>query len=153
MNYIKYYSVQSGQGYSDENFGPLLRSQRIYQKGRGLGGFFGGLFRYLRPLLTSAFNGLKSEVLQTGADILHGKPINEALRDRSIQVIDKLRDKATEKVKQMAGSGFRKRLKKSIKGCLRGSCKQSKPGRGTRRKRKKSPKKKGNKKRVIDIFS
>lgn len=150
MDYIKYYSNQSGRGYTGEEFGPLLRSQRIYQKGRGIGGFFGGLFRYLRPLITSALSGLKTEVLQTGSEILQGKPINDALRDRSIQVIDKLRDKAAEKIKQMAGSGFRK----SIKGCLRGCCKQSKAGRGRGIKRKKrAPKTKTDKKRIIDIFS
>lgn len=150
MDYIKYYSIQSGRGqYIGEEFGPLLRSQRIYQKGRGIGGFFGGLFRYLQPLITSALSGLKNEVLQTGSEILHGKPISDALRDRSIQVIDKLRDKAAEKIKQMSGSGF----KKSIKGCLRGCCKQSKTGRGKGRKRKRAPKNKADKKRIIDIFS
>lgn len=150
--YAKYYANQSGGGggYSNEDFGPLLRSQRVYQKGRGLGGFFGGIFRYLKPILTSALQGLKNEALQVGSDILQTqKPINEILRDRSIQVVDKLRDKAAEKIKQMSGTG----AKNSIKGCLKSRCKQLKVDRDRVKKRKNLLKNKSNKKRIIDIFT
>lgn len=153
--YIKYYTLQSGKGCNIEDFGPLLRSQRISQKGRGIGGFFSGIIRYLKPLLTSALEGLKSEAIQTGSDILQGKPINEIFRDRSIQIVDKLRDKATEKINKMSGAGIRKRPQNTIKGRLLNSnkqsitgCRQVKP-----KKRKNISKNKLNKKRILDIFT
>lgn len=151
--YTKYYSIQSGGGYNIDGFGPLLKSQKIYQKGRGIGGFFSGIFRYLRPLLSSALQGLKNEALQTGADILNGKPINKIFYDRSIEVVDKLRDKAAEKIKQMSGAGCRTR--KTIKGCLTSCFKQSKRGsRQVKAKKKKNiPINKSNKKRILDIFT
>lgn len=149
-HYTRYYSDQAGGSYSYDDFGPLLRTQRVYQKGRGLGGFFGGIFRYLKPLLTSALQGLKSEALQVGSDILQTqKPINEILRDRSIQLVDKLRDKAAQKIKQMSGTG----AKKSIKDRFTSPCKQLKVTRGRVKKRKKKLKNISNKKRIIDIFS
>lgn len=153
--YTKYYSNQSGGGFSIENFGPLLRSQRIYQKGRGIGGFFSGIFRYLKPLLSSALQGLKDEAMQTGAEILSGKPIKEIFRDRTMQVVDKLGDKAKEKIKKMSGAGFRKRAQKIIKRCSTSSCKQSKADcrRVKTKPKKKVIKNKSNKNRILDIFA
>lgn len=104
----------------------------------------------MKPILTSALQGLKSEALQVGSDILQTqKPINEILRDRSIQVVDKLRDKAAEKIKQMSGTG----AKNSIKGCLRSRCNQLKVVRDRVKKRKNLLKNKSVKKRIIDIFT
>lgn len=155
MDYTNYYSLQSGGGYNIADFGPLLHSQRIYQKGRGIGGFFSGIFRYLKPLLSSALHGLKNEVIQTGTEILNGKPINEILRDKSLQVVDKLRDKASEKIKKMSGAGFRKRAQKIIKRRSSGSTKQSR--RDIRRVKAKQSKNilknKTKYNRILDIFT
>lgn len=142
--YTRYYSNQSGGGHED--FGPLLRFHNVYQKGRGIGGFFSGIFRYLTPLLSSALQGLKSGAIEAGTDFLRGKPANEIFRDTSIQMVDKLRDKAAEKIKQMSGSG--KRVKKSIKGQMRRVCGQSKAI-----SKRKTVKKRKIKSRVIDIFT
>jgi len=158
--YIKYYSLQSGGGNSDADFGQLLRTQRVFQKGRGIGGFFSGIFRYLKPLLSSALHTLKGEALQIGSDLINTqKPLKEIIRDRSLQVVDNLRDKAAEKIKQMSGSGIRVK-KKSIKGQLKRSRKQSKPGskhdKPKKRKNKNNRKNKNiisNKKRILDIFT
>jgi hypothetical protein len=152
--FTRYYYQQVGREYGDENIGPLIRSQKIYQIGRGLGGFFSGIFRHIRPLFTSALHGLKSEVLETGADIIRGiniqKPLNEILRDRSVQVVDKLRDKATEKIKKMSGAGLKRRLQNSIKGC---ACKKLKQSLVKPRRKKKNKIKQKPKTRIIDIFN
>jgi len=151
--YTSYYSNQAGGGYNHEDFGPLLRFHNIYQKGRGIGGFFNGIFRYLSPLLSSALQGLKSGAIDAGTDFLRGKPVNQIFRDTSIQMVDKLRDKAAEKIKQMSGSGI---CKKSIKGRLQALCNQSKAIRKRSTVKKRKPnisKKKTNKSRIIDIFT
>jgi len=68
-------------------------------------------------------------------------------------VVDNLRDKAAEKIKQMSGSGIR--VKKSIKGRLMSLRKQSKASskHGKPKKRKKQNNNISNKKRILDIFT
>lgn len=110
--YLKYYALQAGAGYSndDERFGQLLRYSPQYQRGRGLGGVFASLLRYLKPAFSSGLKFLKKEAVNTGLDLISGvgqqKPLKDILRDRSINIIDKLRDKAASKVTDMTGSGY-----------------------------------------------
>lgn len=63
---------------------------------------------------------LKKEAINTGSDIISGltqqKPIKEVLRDRSLQIVDDLKDMASDKIKnkirEMTGSGCRNRKNK-----------------------------------------
>lgn len=122
--YVKYYSIQTGAGSNEEIFGPVIRFSPKYQRGRGLGGVFAKLFRFLKPALSSGLNFLKREAINTGADLINGlsqqKPLNEVLRDRSFQIVDDLRDKATNKIKnkikEMTGSGCKRgrNMKKKV---------------------------------------
>lgn len=146
--YVKYYLIQAGAGSNEEIFGPIIRFSPKYQRGRGLGGVFAKLFRFLKPVLSSGLKFLKKEALNTGVDLISGiaqqKPVKEILRDRSLQIVDDLKDKASMKIKNMTG-GSCKRLKK---GCLKLKCK----GKGI--KRKTTPIHSHSKKyRVLDIFS
>lgn len=120
--YIRYYQRQTGGGFEEE-FGTLLRLPRIYQRGKGVGGIFGPLWKFLQPLLLPAANFLKNELFETGGDLIKNmageqKPIKEVLANRSVQIVDKLRDSAVDKIKHvLSGSGMRgsrKRTKKPI---------------------------------------
>jgi hypothetical protein len=95
-----------------------------FQRGRGLGGFFSGIFRTLKPLLSmglsagkkiltsEAAKSLGREALDAGkeslkrvaVDALTGKNVKESL-DKEL---DEAKIKLAEKIK---GSGHRKRRK------------------------------------------
>lgn len=166
--YVKYYLIQSGAGANDEVFGPLIRFSPKYQRGRGLGGVFAGLLKYLRPMLSSGLKFLKTEAINTGADLLSGinnqKPIKEILRDRSLKIVDNMRDKAVNKINNMSGSGrlFHqlKKRKTSKNKCSRSKkCNKTinirniiNRKKGIKRKRNNGAKH-SKKLRVLDIFS
>ena len=125
-SYIRYYAQQQGGRISagNDEFGNVLRLPKVYQRGRGLGGVFASFWKYLQPLLQRGANFVKDELIDTGADVLRNlgtqKPIKEILRDRSVHMVDKLRDNAVTKINTMVGSGTRRKrkrkpsLKKSI---------------------------------------
>lgn len=153
--YLKHYSNQHGSGLEVDNIGLLLKTPRIYQRGRGIGGVFSTIFRYIKPLLKSGFNFLKDEALQTGADVLRGisdqKPLKEVLKNRGTEIANKLRDKAIEKINKMGGSGRKRKALKSIKGRSKKLKIQSDTSVGSKRnKTKRNSIKKG---RILDIFS
>lgn len=97
-----------------------------FQRGRGLGGFFTGLFRTLKPLFSMGLSASKKiltsdaakslgrtaldigkdSVKKVAVDVLTGKNIKESL--------DKELDDAKQKIAQkIRGSGQRKRKKTS----------------------------------------
>lgn len=121
--YIRYYTNQIGGGnggfYTDvQSFGPLYKAPKIYQRGRGIGGCFGGVFRFLKPLFTSTIQFFRDEFLKTGSDLIHGiaeqKPMRDIIRDRSLEIVDKIRDKASDKIKAMSGSGMKRKIHNKI---------------------------------------
>ena len=114
--YLNYYKTQSGHGLllNEPDFGGLIRSPKLLQRGRGLGGVFSSVFRYLKPLLYSGLNYFKDQALDAGSQFLSGRPVNEILKEKGLQAVDKLRDKAAEKISKMSGAG-RKKKRKSLK--------------------------------------
>ena len=90
----------------------------VYQRGHGLGSFFGGLFRAALPLLKQGAKTLGKQALQTGlqvaGDVIENKrPIKESFRSRLREAGSTLRSKAENKVaKIISGSGKRKRTQK-----------------------------------------
>jgi hypothetical protein len=67
----RYYIHQAGGGGgSDGVVGPIYAVPPFVQRGHGLGSFFGGLFRTLRPYIFSASKALGREALRTGGRIL-----------------------------------------------------------------------------------
>jgi hypothetical protein len=154
--YLKHYSNQHGSGLELDNIGLLLKSPKIYQRGRGIGGIFTTIFRYIKPLLKSGLNFLKDEALHTGADVLRGisdqKPLKDVLKNRGAEIVNKLRDKAVEKINKMGGSGRKRKNLKPIKGRSKKQKIQSDITRRTKRNKtkRKSSVKKG---RILDIFT
>jgi hypothetical protein len=149
--YERYYRHQIGSGASFQNeFGTLMKLPRVYQRGYGIGGIFSKFWSYLQPLLAPAGNFIANELVNTGADVLKGisqnKPIKTVLYDRSVNVVDRLRDKAVDKLKAMAGSGrSRKRKPKPINKAAKRKRIHSKVH-AARVKKAQAP-------RILDIFS
>jgi len=57
---------QSGGG----DIGPVYRASFRMQRGNGIGSFFRGLFRFVKPLLFSGAKAVGKEALRTGSNIL-----------------------------------------------------------------------------------
>jgi hypothetical protein len=66
----RYYINQAGGGGGDGGVGPIYAVPPFLQRGHGLGSFFGGLFRTLRPYVFSASKAIGREALRTGGRIL-----------------------------------------------------------------------------------
>ncbi|HBK84196.1 MAG TPA: hypothetical protein DDZ41_11500 [Flavobacterium sp.] len=109
----------------------------------------------MKPVLSSGLKFLKKEAVNTGIDLMTGivqqKPVNQILRDRSLQIVDNLKDKATEKIKNMTGTGCKR------KRCMK---KRQNIKRNGVNRRQKAIKRKASAKiphsknyRVLDIFS
>lgn len=165
--YLNYYKAQVGGGVAD--FGPIFHARS--QRGRGLGSIFSGLLRYLKPVFFSGLNAIKNEAIRTGSDILQNlgtAPLSKLIRDKGLEGVQNLTDKAMNKIKQMSGSGRKLmsscsgKQKKPIKGGGKSKNHQykRKSARGGVKKRllsivgRKKPKRNNKKKqlRVLDIF-
>lgn len=166
-HYTKYYLLQSGGGLS--NIGAVYHQSPIIQHGRGLGNFFGGLARYLKPFFMHGLNAVKKEALNTGADILGEigtRPIQDIIREKTKTAVQNLQDKAINNIRSnMYGAGINSFKKyncgsltdvNSHKTKLLKSRKKTKAKKNKITKIKKNTKKKSNKKsveRTLDIFS
>ena len=114
-----------------------------YQRGRGLGGFLGRLFRGLLPIAKSAAKAIGKEALKTGVgvagDVLnnradletsvrsHGKAALGTLVDKAKNYIDRIDTTKTAKTNSQMGGGRRRG---------RGAKKSSRGGRGGKRRKK-----------------
>jgi hypothetical protein len=58
-HYTRYYADESGGG---GNIGRLYKASFRVQRGNGLGSFFRGLFRFVKPLLYSGAKAVGREV-------------------------------------------------------------------------------------------
>jgi len=153
--YLSHYS-QYGKGFND--IGPIFYSRNIVQKGRGFGGFFRALYRYVKPLLSGGLRLLKTEGLKTGANILSDlaagtKPARDILKERGKQTLTNIGNKIKKTYQE--GSGMvtscikKKRKKKSgIK-----TKKPSKTRHSVIRPSSKQIKKQRKSKKIFDIFS
>lgn len=160
--YTKYYFNQTGGGGGDSNHLDdhflQLKLPHIYQRGQGVGSIFNSLWKFLQPLLRKGASFASKQLLETGADVITGiaeqKPIKSILADRSIQIVDKLRDKAAEKIKSMSGSGSKRKRKHDVikTQSMKKQC-QFVSRRPPVKNKKKINKNSKNKYRVLDIFS
>jgi hypothetical protein len=65
--YTRYYFNQSGGG---GEVGPVYRASFSVQRGNGIGYFFRGLFRFVKPLLYSGAKTVGKDTLKTGSNII-----------------------------------------------------------------------------------
>lgn len=156
--YTSYYNHQIGGGVSSNDQFLQLQIPRVYQRGRGVGAIFSNLWRFLQPILKKGASFASRELIETGADILNGiasqKPLKTIIADRSIQLVDKVRNNAADKIKKMAGAGSKRKYSttsKAIKGRTKKKCVHLV---GKRQPAKKKVTKNKNKiKRILDIFT
>lgn len=156
--YIKYYKIQAGgSAYHEEKFGPLLKASPVFQRGRGIGNVFAALVRFLKPILNTGATFIKNEAINTGVDVLKGiakqKPLKEIFRDRSVELIDKIRDNTVQKINSMSGGSKNRNFKK--KKIIKAGSKRLANHLPLAVKRAKSNKqnKFKNNERILDIFS
>lgn len=105
--YIRYYISRSQKG---GDIGPFYRASHFKQKGHGLGSFFGGLWRYVKPFFTSGLRAVGEEALKAGSSALSDigtKTGREILRTRFGEAGRNLKRRAEEKLKRMEGAGLR----------------------------------------------
>jgi len=103
------YVNQSGGG---GEVGPVYRASFRVQRGNGIGSFFRGLFRFVKPLLYSGAKAVGKEALKTGSNIITDmlnkepkQPARDIFKNRFIEAKDNLE----EKIKKMTGwSCFKK---------------------------------------------
>lgn len=105
-----YYLSQAGSGAGQFYAGSAN------QKGYGIGGFLGGLFRTIMPFLRSGAKAVSREALRAGSHILADaasgeQPLSVSVKRHAGEVRDNLMKKLSNK---MSGSGIkRKRLTES----------------------------------------
>lgn len=108
-SYEEYYTNQAGNGLSYYRGIPL-------QRGSGLGGIFRSMFRMAVPLFKKGAKALGKQFLRTGVevanDVIQGKDVKSAVKQRAKEAGKSLTDKAANKVKNMIGSGQHKRKSK-----------------------------------------
>lgn len=145
-HYTQYYLRQSGSGLSD--IGAIYRSPVFEQRGRGgIGSFFSGLIKHLRPLVSSGLTALKDQTIKTSANILSDigrKPLKEILKEQGKSAIENLTNRGLAKIRKMQKGGRRKR---NIKRGRVSKSNHSVKKRGGRRKRVKKQFGQGKKRR------
>lgn len=105
----EFYTQQAGNGLSYYKGVPL-------QRGSGLGGIFKSFYRMILPLFKSGAKAVGKQALRSGVDIandvLQGKEIKAATKERAKEASKLLTSKAADKVKTMVGGHKRKRRTK-----------------------------------------
>lgn len=136
--YTQYYLRQSGQGLGD--IGHVYKTHGFYQRGRGgVGSFFSGLYRFLKPLVSSGFSVLKDQSIKTGKDILSEigqKPFKQILKEHGKNAANELTQRGLEKLRKKMQKGSGKIKKKSnIKRRKKGKTQHSQSKRRRRKQR------------------
>lgn len=113
--WLDYYTSQANQiGYGMPGFKGFH-----HHRGAGIGSFFRSLFRMAVPLFKSAATNVGKQALASGAnvasDILHGRPILQALEERGKEGASSLLQKATDKLQKGRGLGIRPKSIKETK--------------------------------------
>jgi len=95
--YARYYVNQSGGG---GEVGPVYRARFRVQTGNGIGSFFRGPFRFVKPLLYSGAKAVGKEALKTGSNIIPDmlnkepkQPLSDNFKHRFIEAKDNLEQK------------------------------------------------------------
>jgi hypothetical protein len=113
-HYTRYYVGQSGGG----SIGPLYNASFRVQRGNGLGSFFRGLFRFVKPLLYSGAKAVGREVLSTGSNILTdilNKDPEQPVGTIFKKLFGEAKGNLQQKIKNMTGSGLTLKRKRKFK--------------------------------------
>jgi len=102
---VKYYVNQAGSGLGHYYVGSS------HQKGYGLGGFLGGLFRTILPFLKSGAVAVGREALRTGSHILADAasgevPLSSSVKNHTKEASENLMQKLSAK---LSGGGIKRK--------------------------------------------
>ena len=112
--YTQYYANQSGGG----GIGSVYKASFRVQRGHGIGSFFRGLFRFVKPLLYSGAKAVGKEALKTGSNILTdllNKEPEQQFGDIFKNRLGEAKDNLKHKIKKMTGSGLGLKRKRKPK--------------------------------------
>lgn len=105
--YTNYYLSQTGGGLNE--IGELYSNPSFIQQGRGIGSFFSGIYRNLRPLIMSGLKAIRNQTIKSGTNILQeigSKPVKEILKEEGKRAVEDLTEKGMKKLKKLQdGSG------------------------------------------------
>jgi hypothetical protein len=102
-DYTRYYMNQSGGG---GDIGDVYRASFRTQRGNGIGSFFRGLFRFVKPLLYSGAKAVGKEALKTCSNILTDmldKEPNQPMKTIFKSRFGEAKDNLEQKIKTMTG--------------------------------------------------
>jgi|SRR5215510_7526309 len=148
---VAYYLHQAGRGSKRGNssIGPVYAIPPFIQKGRGIGNFLGGIFRFVRPLIWSGakdlgrvtLKALGKEAMRTGGRILSDIADNTSPDIRTRDIVSKHVGQATQNLIGKLTGGGRKRKRTTSatprKRSRQATCTCRHKKRATTRKRKK----------------
>lgn len=102
---VKYYVNQAGSGLGHYYVGSS------HQKGYGLGGFLGGLFRTILPFLKSGATAVAREALRTGSHILTDAasgevPLSSSVKNHTKEATGNLMRRLSAK---LSGAGIKRK--------------------------------------------
>jgi hypothetical protein len=107
--YTAYYLNQVEGGISD--IGDVFMNPYVIQSGRGIGNFLAGLYKHLKPLISSGLHALKKQGIKTGAAVLQDigkKPMRDILKEQGEIAVNDLTLKGINKLKKLQdGSGLK----------------------------------------------
>jgi hypothetical protein len=139
--YEHYYANQVGGRVGSVYRAPLIG----YQKGKGLGSVFAGVYRFLKPLLLNSGKFLGKEAMKSLPNILEGisdnKPIKTILQDEKNRTLKGLAKRIRDN-SDMTGSGLFPTIKRRRTRKKRSTSTVA-IKRKTRRRRKKTVRPKG----------
>ena len=129
--YERYYVNQVGSGI------PVYRGSTSLQRGYGLGGLLGGLFRSALPLLKKGASAVGKEALKTGVgiaqDVLSGQNIKTAAKRRVKTAGRNMGTKVLNKIQK--GKGAVSKPKPGKRGKKRGPSNSSVISKASKRRR------------------
>ena len=122
---VRYYVHQTGRGYSGGKGGkgPIYSVPTIYKRGYGIGSFFAGLWRMVKPIFWSGAKTVGREILRTGGKILSdmadnsdGTPAGDIVAKNGRELIGKLKGGGRKrKAKTAATAVVPKKVKRAAK--------------------------------------
>lgn len=117
-----------------------------FQRGRGLGSFFRGLFRMAVPVLKKAAKAVGKEALKTGvgvlSDVARGGDALQSLETHGREAVAVLADKAQKHIKEQSGGALGKRVKINRSAKITKSRRESSSARQTKAGKRKKKKQK-----------
>jgi len=153
-DYLRYYNNQAGFGQSHPGISTFKGP--VYQRGNGLGSIFSSLWKAITPLfksesvrsaLKSAGTAALSTGLNIGNDILQGQNFKQSLKRRSSETGANLLEAAVGDLRNLAGSGRKRRKKRQVNPFSKFNYSIRKTKRKPKRKTKRASKKKRKTKR------